>query len=308
MSTEQKCRAKNPATCKFHGASLQIPAEPVNKVDSSREKTKKEKETPFTILKEGSAPREIFEMFIKVNDDVKNELCGKDDVVDVEDTSELKTGYSYECSKCGKTHYFTSLIYDQTVGRKAMTYLFRQLPDEKKKSAQFVNHMMSLQMASLDQSFTHYYKDGSHKANLLQKSNNRLKNISHLKDFNDIDVPQDTHNQDWTSYTSAQKALNALPYIEPSEVPKEILYKFSQCLRKKQHETAEAAQESLVSHKQDGFKEVYACPHCKKFHYGTELDPNRTDEERYEFAKKTWALPDYRAAVSLVIQSYGLKK
>lgn len=308
MSKEQKCRAKNPATCRVHGTAQNSTSSSIAapEVPSYRKLERQEPGTTAeTILREGSVQKDMLELFKKVNEQVKVEFCEKDTTINVEDTSELKTGYSFKCEKCGKIHSFISQDYDKTTGGKVMTYLFRQLPD-KYRNNQFLGPIMSIQLAAMDYSFDHHYKTEGHKSVSVGKLRNQLRNVSGTKVFDEIQVPKDYVNQDWA--TSSFKLKEGLEYIEPSEVPKEILYKFSQCLRKKQHESAEAAQQSLVSHKQDGIKEVYACPHCKKYHYGTRLDPNRTEEERYEFAKKTWALPDYREAVSLVIQSYGLKK
>lgn len=307
MNKEQKCRAKNPATCRVHGTA-QTPVPSVIGVDATLPKKvehQEEGKTAETILQEGSVQYRMFELFKNVNELAKEELCEKDTTVNVDDTSDLTTGYSFKCEKCGKTHFFTGQNYDKTVGGKVMAYLFRQLPD-KYRNNQYLGPMMGLQLSAMDSSFDHHYKTEGHKSVTVGKLRKQLRFVSSTKVFDDINVPEDYKNQDWS--TSVFKIKEGLDYIEPSEVPKEILYKFSQCLRKKQHESAEAAQQSLVSHKQDDIKEVYACPHCKKYHYGTRLDPNRTEEERYEFAKKTWALPDYREAVSLVIQSYGLKK
>lgn len=282
MSTIPRCRAKDPATCKIHGTP---------------------EESALFIFTPESTQRAVFSLFKDLNETVKEELCESPQVQTLDSTDGLKTGYSFTCSKCRKIHYFDQTTYNKTSGGKALTYLFRQLPDEH-RNTQFLGPLMSIQVAALGESFTRHFKDKSTKENLTHKLKNKLNHAASIKNIYGSIVVPPSSNEDWSSHPGGVK--EGLDYVEPSNVPKELLYKFSQCLRKKQHQTAELARQSLVANSQEG-KEVYQCPHCNKFHYGRPIEAGRTEEQRYEFAKKTWTLPAYRETVSVLVKTHGLK-
>ena len=300
-----RCQAKDPSSCKYHGNPQNTPVTPqITEITKDSDPVPSE---PVSGVESFFIPEttqhNIFKLFKDINANLKDELCENPNVETVEDASEVKTGFSFECAKCGKTHFFNTVVYDKTIGGKALSYLFRQLPDTY-RNTQYLSPLMTIQVAALDETFTRHYKNSMTAANLKAKRNNKLIIAARSKVYNDIVVPPADHD-DWSSYPGGSK--EGLPYIEPEKVPRELLYKFSQCLRKKQHATSELAQKSLVENSQQKGKEVYACPHCHKFHYGRPIEPNRTEEQRYEFAKKTWALPAYREAVSLIVQTYNLQ-
>lgn len=303
MSRTVRCQAKNPETCKFHGQ----PAAPLTDIKATNTIVSEfavKQETSFDGFFEPGTPQaQMFSLFKTINENLKDELCGNEKVDTVNDNSQVTSGFSYPCAKCGKIHVFSNQVYDKTTGGKAFTYLFRQLPNQYRNN-QFLAPLMSIQFAALDDSFTHHYKDPETGINAQNRLKTRLgiaKKVNKVYDF--IVVPP-ADLEDWTSHPGGVK--EGLVYVEPENVPKELLQKFSQCLRKKQHATAEAAEASLVKNSQQN-KEVYKCPHCKTFHYGSPIDPNRTEAERYEFVKKVWAMPAYREMVSTIAQTYKLQ-
>lgn len=285
MSNE-RCRAKDPKSCRVHGDSDIGP-----------------KSAEEQMLKEGSAQQRIFLLFKDINEDLKTELCSQGAVKNVEKSSDTPPGFIYKCNNCSEIHYFTRDDYDKTKGGKALTYMFKQLPSNRLNN-QFLVPIQTLQNVALNESFTRLYVDEDKKKALLEKLSNKMKAAAQIKEaFDCIAVPS-KDREDWTPpYVSKEGAL----YVEPENVPRELLYKFSQCLRKVPHESAESAAKSMADNGNED-KEVYACPHCKKYHYGRPIDPNRTEEERYEFVKKTWAMPAYRDTISLLVETYGLKK
>lgn len=293
MVRATRCQAKDPSTCKFHGVLVRESGGSVSPVSSELGK----------LFIPGSAQANIFQLFLKINEKLKEEFCVNGAAGVVESSSSLKTGYSYGCPRCGLVHAFEPTMYDKSVGGKALSFLFRQLPDEYRRNNQNLVFLQTIQMVALSEVFVRHYKDADQKVAVEKKLENRVLASRKLKIFDNIVIPAANH-EDWSSYPGGVK--EGLVYVEPEKVPKDILYKFSQCLRKKQHATAELAQANLEQNSQVGAKEVYLCPHCDKYHYGRPIEVGRTEEQRYEFAKKTWAMPAYREAVASVIQAYRL--
>lgn len=287
--SKERCRAKYPKSCRVHGSH-----------DIAKDSADKSVEEQM--LREGSTQQKMFQLFKNINEDLKTELCAQGEVETVKESSDMPPGFIYKCNNCSETHYFTREYYDKTKGGKALTYMFKQLPPNRLNN-QFLVPIQTLQNVALNESFTRLYANEDKKKVLLEKLSNRMQAAGQIKEAFDSIVVPSKDSEDWTPpYTPKEGAL----YVEPEHVPKELLYKFSQCLRKVPHESAESAAKSMTENGNAG-KEVYACPHCKKYHYGRPIDPNRTEEERYEFVKKTWAMPAYRETISLLVQTYGLK-
>jgi len=144
----------------------------------------------------------------------------------------ITSGYSFYCEKCEATHLFTAQDYDKTTGGVALTYLFRQLPS-KYRNNQFLVPLQTIQQTAMIESFNRHYKHKDNEKAITTKLVNKLKNADGLKNiYSNLVVPKST-NTDWNSVAGPKDNLNDLKYIEPDQVPKELLYKFNQCLRKK---------------------------------------------------------------------------
>lgn len=301
--SKERCQSKNPALCRFHGKPASTSFSTQNTFTNGSNVLIAEKSLEEELLKEDSPQQEMFHLFKAINETLKTDLCKEGIVETVDDETSLTTGFTYKCKNCDKIHYFTRTDYDKTKGGKALSFMFKQLPQQHRNN-QFLVPIQTLQEIALNESFTRHYPDEEKKTIVLQKLRGKMGIAASIKNaFEVIEIPS-VDREDWSPLITTKEGF---VYIEPDKVPKEILYKFSQCLRKKQHDTPEDADASMKLNRNEG-KEVYKCPHCKKYHYGRSIDPNRTEEERYEFAKKTWAMPAYREVVSLVSKTYGLDK
>ena len=261
--TTNICKAKNPATCKYHG-------QPATRNQIYHPKNQPTPTQPTYTPDDLNQIQTIFE-----NSQAKFQtyLC--------------ENGENLPYRKVPKEYKNISIHYCQTHNS---SHILRADIFEKNNPYPLIASALHITVSTLPKEQQNYYRE-------------QIKNHYRETTLTDPLLRHVKTNNKRRSTNRKPPPTNTPPLlIETTNIPEETLLKFHQCVRKKQYNNPNDAKTELQKDSTHT-KQAYQCPHCNKTHIGTPPSPTQTEQEKILNAKITWNKPAYRQAVNQYIKT-----